>query len=282
MHSTRWDAVECNNTETLFRCSPKLKNPKWKSQLVRRFTRAEACRTDWCWYRQSHIGKEITPDSNTFATKLRLRQDKKQHSKAGLNEQCNNGRCRNDEYRVKNVQFSRQRSFAERALKNKWQNKSQGSFYSRRKLETAEEPNPQISSGVSDVPPRRLAATLSRLDIMWWRSNTAGWQLLSVFSSCLESTLRGTNEKLAGVQKRSPHGRRRGASRPLRCFLRPGADGSAQAAPGKCHISTPRCRSAPAAALWPWGHSHRILLETEMFTCARKTTPSVPPPGCCG
>lgn len=119
------------------------------------------------------------------------------------------------------------------------------SFNSYRKPETAEHQKPQVSSGVSDVPPRRLAATLSRLDIRWWRSNKAVWQLLSFFSSRLKSTLRGTNEKLAGEQKRSHHmstiaQRARGRNRPVQCFFWHGTDGSAQAAPGKCHISTPR------------------------------------------
>lgn len=144
---------------------------------------------------------------------------------------------------MKNVQFNRQRRYAETALKNKWQNKSHGSFYCCRKPETAEQQNPQITSGVSDVPPWRLAPALSRLDVRWWRSNKAVWQLLSFFSSCLEPTLRGTNEKLAGEQKRSHH--TAATAQRARCFFWHGADGSAQVAPGKCHISTPRMEVSP-------------------------------------
>lgn len=129
-------------------------------------------------------------------------------------------------------------------------------------------------------PPRRLAATLSRLDVRWWSSNTAVWQLLSFFSSCLESTPRGTNEKLAGEQKRSCHRRRNTEGQrcnvsfdmvPMEALRRPQVSVT----------SAPRgCRSAPTAAIRAWDHargrSHRIPLKKEMSMWARKTTPAVP------
>lgn len=168
---------------------------------------------------------------------------------------------------MKKVQFSRQRRLAEKALKNDKINHMV--LLLLQKAENGRAAKSQISSGVSDVPPRKLAATLSRLDARWWRSNKAVWQLLSFFSSCLESTLRGTNEKLAGEQKRSRHtaagAQRAGGGEPPSNASFDMLDRSAQAGPGKCHISTLRMHASPIGCHPTLGScSGQIVLQNDV------------------